>query len=90
MASARPVFGINRFNVQNLATHLKRKQESCQKIMGDKEEKIERHQEKHVHTQIANKQNNKYVLEKVPTFFVFVFTLLGARRKAEQEIEVHF
>lgn len=41
--------------------------------MGDKEEKIERHQEKHVHTQIANKQNNKYVLEKVPTFFLSLF-----------------
>lgn len=92
LASARPVFGINRFNVQNLATHLKRKHESCRKIMGDKEEKIERHQEKYVHTQVTNKHNNKYVLEKFSHFFcfVFVFTLLGARRKVEQETEVHF
>lgn len=71
LASARPVLGISRFNVQNLATHLKRKHESCRKIMGDKEEKIEKHQEKHVHTQVTNKRNNKYVLEKFSHFFLF-------------------
>lgn len=76
MASARPVLGISRFNVQNLATHLKRKHESCRKIMGDKEEKIEKHQEKHVHTQVTNKRNNKYVLEKFSHFFFVLFLFL--------------